>query len=455
MFNISNIFSRKKDITIIRLLTFSVLTLALMLLPFKGHAIPTIRDAETEIVIHELARPIFEAANITPENVKIHLLQSNDLNAFVAGGMNIFIYTSLIKYSDSPETLMGVIAHETGHITGGHLIKINDQFGSLTATTALGYILGAASAIAGAPAVGQAIAAGTQHSAERMFLKFSRTQEQSADQAGLSFLQKLGYSPEGLLDLLNTLRIQAKQKYGDLDPYAITHPLSAERIEHIRHFMETNPPTRQIPNDLKLRYKRVVAKVSAFLESPSFTFQKFPLSDESDIARYARSVAYYRLPDIELALGEINHLIKRHPKDPFYHEMKGQILFENGRLVEAIESYHKAEQLLPDNALLKTQLAAAIIALEDDSYLNEAVNLLRQSTHLERENGFTWHQLGVAYGRQGKLGLSYLALTEQALITGKMSDAKEYAAYAKQYLEEGSPGMQRLIDLQRQIEKDT
>jgi predicted Zn-dependent protease len=424
-----------------------------MLVTTPAFATTFIRDAETEAVLRNIADPIFRAADITPENVHLYLIQSNDLNAFVAEGMNIFIHTSLLLYSDKPDTLIGVLAHETGHITGGHLIKKGDGITSLTATTALGYILGAATAIAGAPAAGQAIATGTQHVSERLFLKFNRTQEQTADQAALNILNKLGYSPEGLVTLLETLRQQTSARYGNIDPYAITHPLSNERITHIRSYMQQSPPTRSLPETLQHRYKKVVAKVSAFLNPPSMTLGTYPVSDTSENARYARSIAYFKQPNLTKALTEIDTLITDYPGNPYYHEMRGQMLFENGRLVDAIESYKQAERLLPDNALIKIQLASVMIAREDTALLDEATILLQQGLNIERDNSAAWQQLGIAYGRKGDLGMSYLSLTERAVLTREMTDAKQYAEFAKQHLPADSPAMQRLIDLNRIIEE--
>lgn len=411
-----------------------------------------IRDAETEGVLRDLATPIFVVDGLTPENVHIYILNDDTLNAFVAGGQNIFIHTGLLTYSDNPETLMGVIAHECGHIVGGHLMLKDQDASKLTAASALGYILGAATAIAGAPAAGQAIIMGSENAIGRTFLTHTRAQESAADQSALLALGKLGYSPEGLLGLLDDLGREQSQTFGKVDPYLQTHPLSRERVDHIEAFMAQHPEHKQLPADLRRRFKLAVVKVAAFLDKPSKTLHKFPKNDQSAAARYARAVAYYKIPELGAALKEINSLIAEFPKNPFYHETKGQILYENSHVDDAIKSYEKAEELLPNNALMKIELATVLIAKEDSSLLDKAITLLQQATNLEPNNANAWQQLGVAYGRKNELGLSYLSLTEAALLTHNIKDAKAYADYAEHHLKAGSPGAIRLIDLKREIE---
>lgn len=417
-------------------------------------AVSVIRDDEIESYLKDITLPVFKAAGLHPENVRIYIVNDPELNAYVAGGMNIFVHTGLLTQSDDPNLLIGVLAHEAGHIEGGHLARMQGEQEKVGVGAALSYLLGIGAAAVGAPAAGQAIISGGTHIAERTLLTYSRGHEDAADQAALRILQKIGVSPKGLLDLLNTLDKEQRTLYGKVNPYTQTHPLSAERIATIRsriaHEPELAKPTSPA---LKARHQRNRAKLKAFLNPPEETLKEWPETDVSFAARYARSIAYYRMPDLARSLAELDGLIKERTANPYLHELKGQVLFENGKVEEAVVSYRKAVKLAPHSPQTRLGLAVALLALEAPQAVRESIQHLEKVLAKEPRNAPGWRQLAIAYGRDGKLGWSYLALAEEAALLGNKEDVKKYAALVKQHQPENSPSALRAADILKTIEE--
>lgn len=431
------------------------ITLIVLLLASYAKAEPIIRDTELEVSIRLIANPIFKAAGFRPEEIQIYIINNPEINAYVSGGKNIFLHTGLLSIARDPNMLMGVIAHETGHIYGSHLFKGAEENKNSIVKSTFGYMLGLAAAAAGSPQAGAAIVSGTQQVVQRQILKHSRSNEDAADNSALNFLDKAGFSSQGMLDVLEVLYGKEVSMYNDLNPYTLTHPLSRERIDHTRAHLVKSPLAKKMLDDnISKIYLRSIIKLDAFLESSGKTLKKYPLSDASTDARYARSIAYYKIPDLPKALGEIDALITQFPKDPYFVELKGQMLFENGKIAESIIYYQKSKSLLENSALFKIQLANAQIASENPTYLKPAINNLEQALHTEKHNSFAWHQLGVAYGRLDKLDMSNLSLAEEAIIIGDRESAKRFIRAAKQTASTNSPSYLRIKDIENAIESD-
>lgn len=414
------------------LFLYFVLVIVLSVRPVQAQSV--IRDAEIEKVLQDISYPVFAAADLTPENISVYIINDPSLNAYVAGGQNLFLHTGLISWSDDPHILLGVIAHEAGHIAGGHLARTGAELEKATVGATLGYVLGLATALAGSPEAAQAIIAGSQHATQRNFLKYTRGHEESADQAALSYLDSLGLSARGLLTLLNHLHHNEKTLYGELNPYARTHPISQARANHIEHHTTLKTSGKQeLPSQLQRRYAHMNAKLRAFLEPYEKTLERYPLSDTSDNAHYARAIAYYKIPDLDKSLREIDSLIKQHPQNAYYHELKGQILYENGRINEAIGAYEKANELLR-HPLILIGLANSYIAMEEEQYLPEAIELLQQATTSEPANLFAWNRLAIAYGRHGELAQSNLSLAEASLLKNQTEEAEKFISLAKEHI---------------------
>jgi predicted Zn-dependent protease len=439
--------------------------LALMLLPLylaistNAYALSTIRDTEIETTIRNLSTPIFKTAGLVPEDVAIIIVSDPSINAFVAGGMNIFINTGLIMQFEKPEVLIGAIAHETGHIAGGHLARNSDKFKNITVGSVISYGLGAVAMALGSPDVGMAVMQGGTQVAQREMLQYSRQNEESADQAGLKFLARTGNSASGLLELLEYLNRQEHALYGKLNPYAMTHPLSRQRITHIRNYVAGSSQTKGgITPSLRTNYTRSFIKLHAFFDPVEQTLKKYPVSDTSINARYARAIAYQKIPDLTSSFAELDSLIEKFPSDPYFQELKGQVLFENGRAAEAVPYYNKAVALMPSSALLKLGLAMSQIAAADMDgansilLLQSAIEQLHNAHVKEPANIMILNQLEIAYGKSGMKGMSYLYHAEAAALQKNKNDVVKFAKLAEKYLPADSPSATRAKDLLKNTE---
>lgn len=415
--------------------------------------ISLIRDAEIENTIKAFAEPLLEVAGIPAESVRVYIVHDDALNAFVAGGMNVFIHTGLIQKAGGPDGLIGVLAHEIGHIAGGHLVRAPEVLENVGIESLISYILGAAVMVAGQGGAGSVIMATGAGIARSSLFRYSRAQEQSADQAGVSYLDATGQSALGLLSTLEILKKQELLVSNRQSPYLRTHPLTDDRLEFVRRHLATSRFTdaRTKPEFVAL-YDRMVAKLDGFLNPPGHTLKKYPESDSSERASYARAVAYHKLADLPQALGELDTLLTAHPNDPYFYELKGQVLFEYGRVGEAIPAYEKAVELLPDEPELRIGLAQAQIEANDPALNSMALGHLRRAVLSDRTNAIAWRYLGIAYGRAGEFGQSSLALAEEALLRGRKADLLFHTERAEQILPEGSPGWLRLQDVKRVAE---
>ena len=409
-----------------------------------------IRDAEIESTIRLYGAPLFAAAGLDPKAVRVHLINDKGLNAFVAGGQNIFINTGLLMAADSPNQVIGVIAHETGHIAGGHLARSLDAIQDASAQSLLAFLLGAAAMAAGAGSAGGAIIAGGAQAAQRSFLAYSRTQEAAADQAGLRFLDQTGTSARGLYEFLEKLGDQEALLATSQDPYVRTHPLTRERLATIEHHVETSPLSdAKTPPELIERHDRMVAKLHGFLDSPAVTLRNYPLDDQSVPARYARAVAYHQKREHDKALAEMDSLLKEAPDDPYFQELRGQLELENGQVDAAIPFYQRAVDLAPEEPLLLVGLGQAQVSVNADTYVKAAIENLKAALRYDRTNAGAWRWLAMAYGRDDQIGEAALATAERYMLTGDYREAGGQAARATKLLPVGSPSALRAEDIEQ------
>lgn len=414
-----------------------------------------VRDAEIEAIIRAYATPIFEAAGLAANDVDIHLVNDSSLNAFVAGGLNLFLNTGLIQRTKEPGELIGVIAHETGHIAGGHLVRVRDEMENASIQSVLAAVLGAAAAVAsGEGGLGTAIAVGGSSMAMRNFLQYSRAQESAADHAALRFLDHMHWSSEGLVHFLGVLEDQELLSATMQDPYLRSHPITRERVASAREHAARSPHRdARLPEAFYGYHDRMVAKLDGFLLAPATTLRKYGKDDGSVAARYARAIAHYRAADLKQAVPEIDALIAESPDDPFFHELRGQMLFENGRAAEALPSYERAVQLRPDSGLIRLELARVILELGDSRRFDEAERQLTEVVRIEPQNAGAWRLLGIAYGRGGDVPNASLALAESAMLRGARSEARFQAERARRSFPEGSPEWLRADDLKRAADR--
>ncbi len=431
--------------SIMRVLIFAV---SLFLATGPAHAqFQLIRDAEIEATVRDLASPIFSAAGVSPSSVDIYLIADDRLNAFVAGGQNMFLNTGLLMRAETPEQLAGVIAHETGHIAGGHLVRLSEARDNASVEQILGLVLGAAAAVAGSPELGGAITMGGQGLAMQNFLAFTRSQEQSADQAAVGYLDRTGIGSRGLLEFFEVLDQQRLLTGARESPYLQTHPLTRDRMSFVERHVASSPPAVPMSADAQERHARMVAKLRGYIEQPSRALASF--GDSQDVAsRYGRVIATYRLNDVAGALREIDALLALEPNNPYFHELKGQMLYETGRVNEAVEPYRQAVRLGGGAAPLQLGLGRALLESGDPDGAAEA---LRAVVRAEPRNSFAWRTYGIALGRAGDLATSNLALAEGALLQRKVDDAGLYLTRAEDLVTSGTQ-RQWLNDLQQAFE---
>jgi predicted Zn-dependent protease len=401
--------------------------------------ISIIRDAEIENTIRMLATPIFKAAKLDPSSVKIHLIQDKSLNAFVTGGQRLFIHSGLITASTDGSQIIGVIAHESGHIAGGHLARVNKELEKGTMTKTLSMILGATAVMAGQGKVGKMIIFAGDGIAKSNFLRYSQTQEAAADQAALRFLDKSKQSAKGLLNFMNLLGDQESIIWEYQDIYARTHPLTRDRISTISNHIAQSPYSMNTtPDKLEKAFQRARAKLIGFINPINQTLLLYNSNDNTLESRYARAIGHYKKSDMSMALPLINSLLDEFPQDPYFWELKGQMLFENGDAKGALGPYLKAARFLPESPLVKQDLARVQLALNDPSLLMDIIINLKSAIAIDPESPFTWRQLAIAYGRQGDKGHSSLALAEEALLIGRLDVARYHSGLAERIFPKGS-----------------
>lgn len=417
-----------------------------------------LRDAEVESIIRSYADPLFRAGGIPPASVRIRVINDPSLNAFVTSGSRMYIHSGLLERTENPEQLIGVIAHETGHIAGGHIVNRIDALEkagiSSLAALAAGIAIGAAS---GRPDAGLAVTSLGTSVATRNYFSFSRTQEASADAFALKVLDKTGQTAEGLLEFFHILEGQEYLASASQDPYVRTHPLNAERISAVAAHVEQSSATTHAPTAQMAAHKRMVAKMFAFLQTQGRTLQKYPETDQSVAGRYARAIAYFRRGNTAKSLPLIDGLLKEYPSDPYFHELRGQMLVENGRVAEGLPNYRKAVSLLPNEPLIATSYGHALIESGSPEAMKEAAQVLRTALARDPENSFGWRLLGTAWGRTGNEGQASYALAEYALQTGDPSQASFHAGKAEKLLGQSHPLWLRLQDIkmeaQNQLDK--
>lgn len=410
-----------------------------------------LRDAETEALLADMAAPLVEAAGLEPGNVDIVLVDDRSINAFVAGGQAIYIHSGLIEAADTANEVQGVIAHELGHITGGHINRIGDGIGTASKISLLSMLVGLAAALAGAGEAGLGLAAAGQQAALGKFLAFTRVQEASADAAGAEYLSIAGISGRGSIEFFQKL-LNQEFRYGrsqaDEAEFGRTHPLSGDRIARLRETYVVDPAWNA-PDDpvLQSRFERVKAKLYGYQADAVRTLQKFPESRQDVPARYARAFAYHKTALIDKALNEADALIAVDAADPYFLELKGQVLLESGRPEEAVIPLRLATMLTRNEPLIASMFGHALIATEDKNHYEEAQQVLRAAVARDRFNPFAWYQLGVVYAANGDLPRARLASAEQQVMSRQYTAAIRSAQFAEAGLPVGSPDWIRAQDI--------
>ena len=415
---------------------------------------PIIRDAEIEQLLRDYAQPVLRAAGLAKQNVSVVVLSERSFNAFVMDGRHIFINAGALFDAKTPNEVIGVFAHETGHLAGGHLQRLREQLASAQTASIIALLAGLGAAVAGARAgaggsdVGMAAIMAPQHAIMRSVLSYVRTQEDQADHAGVKFLNATGQSPRGMVDLFKRLSSESLFNSRYIDPYMQTHPMPAERVAALETVAKASPYwDRKDPPELQLRHDMMRAKLSGFLERPDTVARRYQANDHSLPARYARAISTYRNSDLRQAIVQIDSLIQMQPNNPYFYELKGQALLEGGHPSEAVAPLRHAVQLSHNNALIEIMLAQALNATGNTKLSEEAVAMLRSAIVREPEAPNAYSQLAVAYGRKGDIANADLASAQAAFTRGDIKTARQLAARAKTRLPVGSPAWVRADDI--------
>ncbi|MEC9068232.1 M48 family metalloprotease [Pelagerythrobacter marinus] len=427
------------------------LVAALSLAAQPAAAQSILRDAETEALLDDMAAPLVEASGLQPGNVEIVLINDSSINAFVAGGQAVYIHTGLIDAADTANEVQGVIAHELGHITGGHIIRHAEGAGAATNISLLSLLLGVGAALAGAGEAAMGVMMAGQQAALGKYLAFSRVQESSADAAGAEYLSKAGISGRGSLAFFAKLQNQ-EFRYGysqsDDAAFARTHPLSGDRIAHLREVYQADPAW-DAPDDpaLQRRFERVKAKLFGYQQKPQRTLQVYPETMSGIPARYARAYAWHKDAQMDRALAETDALLAAAPDDPYFLELKGQILLESGQPEAALGPLRRASELTRHQPLIASMFGHALIATENRDHFEEAEQVLRAAVARDRLNPFAWYQLGVVYAARGDMPRARLASAEQQVMSRQYAMAIRSAQAAEAGLPEGSADWIRAQDI--------
>lgn len=413
-----------------------------------------LRDAETEALLRDMSAPLIAAAGLDPRNVDIVLINDPSVNAFVAGGQAVYIHSGLINEASSANEVQGVIAHELGHITGGHAVRTGEAYKASTGISILSLILASAAAAAGGGDAAMGILMAGQQAALGKFLAFSRTQESAADAAGAQYLSKAGITGKGSVAFFTKLmNMEYRRGFqrNDLTEFYSTHPITSDRITTLSDTYQQDPAWNKAPDaSIEGRFQRAKAKLYGYLAEPQQTLVSYPAHMTGVPARYARAYAFHKDAHIDKALAEADALLATAPNDPYFLELKGQILLESGKPAEALASLRRATELSGNQPLIATTFGHALIATEDQTNFKEAERVLKAAVARDRENPFAWYQLGVVYEANGDTARARLASAEQQVMSLQMPAALQNAQAAEAMLPTGSPDWLRAQDIAMQ-----
>jgi predicted Zn-dependent protease len=416
-----------------------------------------LRDTEIEQLLRDYTRPILRSAGLEKQNIQVVIINDSGFNAFVADGRRIFVNYGALMKSDTPNQIIGVLAHETGHLAGGHLAKMREQLAQAQTQMIIAMLLGAGAIVAGARSgnsnsglsnAGAAAISAPQAVIQRTLLSYVRQQEENADRAGVKFLTATGQSAKGMYETFKRFTNDSLFAARGADPYLQSHPMPAERVAALEELARSSPYwDKKDDPSLQLRHDMMRAKTSAFMERQDTVYRRYPLSDTSLPARYAHAIATYRHGDLNTALAQIDGLIQLQPNNAYFHELRGQALLERGKPADAIAPLRKAVQLSNHAPLIEMLLGQALVASDNKAYTEEAIAILRAAVARETEAPIGYTQLAMAYGRKGDYAQADLASAQAAFLRGDNKTARDLASRAKTRFAIGTPGWVKADDI--------
>lgn len=449
---------RKKPLKLTALMTVAALAVAPMAAVAQQSKGPSVlRDTETEQLLREYTRPILRAAGLEKQNIQMVIINQGVFNAFVADGRRIFVNYGAIMQSETPNQIIGVMAHETGHLAGGHLAKMREQMAQAQTQMIIAMLLGAGAMVAGAQGGGSnsglANAGAAMFSApgeiiRRNLLSYVRQQEENADKAGVKFLNATGQSSRGMYETFKRFTDESLFAARGSDPYVQSHPMPTQRVAALEELARSSPYwDKKDDPALQLRHDMARAKISAFMERQDTVYRRYPMSNNSLPARYAHAISTYLHGDLRSALAQIDALIQQQPNNPYFYEVRGQALLEGGKPQEAIAPLRKAVALSNNAPLIEMLLGQALVATGNNAYTDEAIAILRAAVARESEAPIGYMQLAMAYGRKGDYAQADLASAQAAYLRGDNKTARDLASRAKTRFAIGTPGWVKADDI--------
>jgi predicted Zn-dependent protease len=428
--------------------------------PVTAHAqgIPLIRDSEIEGVLRDYARPIFRAAGLGQNNISMRIVRHDSFNAFVADGRNVFINSGALAMAKTPNEVIGVLAHETGHITGGHLAALRTRIARDQTKMLLVSLLGIAGIVAGATAkgdarevgsAGQGVLLGGPELVMRGLLAERRSQEAAADQAGLQFLNATKQSGKGMLATFERFAQQEFISEQHMDPFVRSHPVATARLAQLRDKVAASPYVdAKDPPELQLRHDMMRAKIAGYLDRPQTVMGNYPMSNMTLPAKYARAISKNCQGRCAQSMADVDALIREQPNNPYFHELRGSLFYYGGQYRDAIPSLRKALQLVGgEDSLMQANLAQALVATDDSAMIDEALPLLRKSVVRDGDNARAYHTLATALSRKGQVPQAEYAAAQANFIEGNLKQAQIFAKRAQTKLAQGSPEWNRAEEI--------
>lgn len=408
-----------------------------------------LEDTEIGETLKAYARPLLIAGGLQPETISIHMIVDDSMNAFATEGGNVYLHTGLLLRAKNSNEVIGVLAHEIGHIAGGHVIMVASDMAGPNTISILATLLGVAAGIAsGNPDVGMAVMMGGQRAALGEFLSFSRGQEARADQFALKTLSDTHQSAKGLRDFFERLQGEERLVTSNQDPYIRTHPLNIDRMSTIDAAMASSPYTG-VPSDPELdrQHRRMLAKLFAFLKPQITTLQRYPDADKSIEGRYARAIAYYRRGQFNEALPLVDSLLTDAPHDPYFWQIKGDMQLSRSKVDDAVVAYREALKYMPDAPEILASLAHALVESGKPENGLEAQAALKHALALNPEDPGAWDMLARSYAMSDDVGMSAYAAAERAILMGQFGEVARYSNQAEKLLQRDTPTWYRLQDI--------
>ncbi len=416
--------------------------------PAAAQGLDLIRDTEIERTLKSYEDPIAVAAGLDPAAIKIYIVNDSSINAFVAEGQNIFINTGLFLQLKTPNQIIGVMAHETGHIAGGHLLRDTSAISKASIPMLIGMAVGIAAMVAGAGEAGMGAIMLGQQAAMSQFMAFSRVQEATADQMGQRFLKATHQSGEGMVEVFEKMANEAAMAGAFKNPFISDHPADRERIDLLQRLADASPyrDVKDSPEAVH-EFHMIQAKLFGFLSKPEYVLTRYPVTDKSEEARYGRAIAYFQKPELKLALEEINSLIKDEPKNPYFYEVLGQIYVSMGQPERGVGPYQRAVDAMPDAPLLRVLLASAQLATDKPQLAQPALQNLKIALQQENDDTFAWYETAQAYSSLDNQPMADLSTAEEYYHAGVMQKAAYFAKRASKGLDQGSSDWERANDI--------